>query len=142
MALTAAEYQDLIVAELGGDATVSAQIGTLWSETDDAATLREHYLRAKIKAIRLLMGSARLQVTFRALNGASVNLSDLFKNLREMLEDAEAELRADTAAQGGYESGEITKAAPVEQPDDSPVDANDRAYRGDPYRPPPGAWRP
>lgn len=141
MALTEAEYQALIVAELGGDATVSAQIATLWSETDDSATLREHYLRAKVKAIRLLMGTARLQVSFKALNGASVNLSDLFKHLRELLEATEAELAASATAAGGYESGEITKTAPVEQPDSAPFDANDRAFRGDPYRPP-GPLRP
>ena len=84
MPLSAAQYQNLIVLQVGDDAagTLAANIGTLWLKNDDRTDDYARYLYSKRDAIDVMLGRVRAQVDFKALDGASVNLTDLTANFR------------------------------------------------------------
>lgn len=96
MALTSAQYKTLILTELmdtsGG--LLAANIDLLWSKNDIATTIANQYLLTKRDAIYLLLGAVRQQVNFQALDGASVDLSDLFKHLMALLSIVQAQIEA------------------------------------------------
>lgn len=132
MALTAEEYQQLLVDEFASD-TVTANITRYWAvsaQDTDALT----YLKTRLYIIDALLTGAAGKVSFKALDGASVSMSDYFDHLRTLRELAAAELAA--ASSGGVDmvATTITKTAPIERPDARWPDANDRQYRGDTYR--------
>lgn len=139
--LTEQEYRDLIVAEVGDDAqsTLRSTIGVYWRRYDAYADLETRYLHAKLAAVDLMIGRVRSRVTIRDGDGASVDLNKLFDHLTTMRETVEAQIArgigAGSAAASGGAIGLLTKTAPQMPPAGSLLDANDTAYRGDPYRP-------
>lgn len=86
MALTIAQYKALIISELvdTADGKLAANIDLLWDKYPGTFDLHYHYLKTKLDAIDMLLGVYRAQVSFRALDGASVDLSDLFKHLMQL----------------------------------------------------------
>lgn len=136
MPLTADQYQTLIIAEVGDDAagTLAANMATLWTSNDTAASDYAHYLLTKRSAIDLLLGGARFQADFQALDTSSVKLDQLWQHLmdmRELVEDALAQLGA--SAGGGIAVGALTQTAPILAcPWEN--DPNSRRLRGDPLR--------
>lgn len=139
--LTAQEYQDLIMAEVGDDArgTLAWAIDTYWRRYDAYADLESRYLHVKLAAIDLMLGRVRGQVTIRDGDGGSVDLNKLFDHLTAMRETVQSQIAsgvgAGSAASSGGAIGQLTKTAPQMPPAGSGYDANDTAYRGDPYRP-------
>lgn len=139
MPLSAAQYQNLIVLQVGDDAagTLAANIGTLWLKNDDRTDDYARYLYSKRDAIDVMLGRVRAQVDFKALDGASVNLTDLTANLQAMRADVQAQIDEYGAILNGAGAiGEIATTAPIEPPPFWP-DANDPRYKGDPYQPRP-----
>ena len=129
--LTEDQYRALIVAELGNLQIVKTNINTYWQLAADAATLNERYLRAKRAALDLVLGLAASQVSFKALDGASVSLSDMFDHWMALRELIQGQLDVGAAqAQGGGLVGEMTKTAPIMAPPGAP-NPNAQAYRGD-----------
>lgn len=141
MPLDATAYQSLIVAEVGDTASnlIAGQIATLWTLNDDQPTEKLQYLHTKRAAIGMLMGAVREQVSQQGTDGVRTDLSDKLKNLSLMLAATErgiADLLTQSQAGIGPQSGELTTTTPISPPCPSGPDANDRAYRGDPYRRP------
>lgn len=136
MALTAAQYRALIVAQFGDDPAVAESVDLLWAKNDDQANVALQYLYTRRDVIDLLLTRARSQVDFRALNGASVSLSQLTENLQRLRQTVEDEIAGEIAEAGGYQSGEIATQAPVAPPYPWMSDANAPRYRGSPYDPP------
>jgi len=93
MPLTAEAYQSLVVTEVGDvDAFIAGQIDTLWAMYDGETNLYLTYLLTKRKAIDLLMGKVRDEVT-QGGNNASVDLSDKHDNLQVMWRNVDGEIR-------------------------------------------------
>lgn len=140
--LTEQEYQDLIVAEVGDDAasTLASTVGVYWRRYDGYTDLETRYLQVKLAAIDLMLGRVRKQVDFRDPAGISASAHQLFTHLTQMRDivqdqiDSGAGVASSGAAAGGG-IGLLTKTAPQMPPAGSLLDANDTAYRGDPYRP-------
>ncbi len=139
MPLSAAQYQQLIVTEVGDDAagSVAANVALLWAKHDDQASDYVRYLYAKRDAVQLLMGRVRQMVTFKALDGANVNASDMMVNLQTMLEAVRAEIDEQARLLNGAGALDtLTTTAPIGPPAVGRPDANDPQYRGgDPYTP-------
>ena len=139
--LTEQEYQELIVAEVGDDArrTLASTVGVYWRRYDAYSDLELRYLHVKLAAIDLMLGRVRGQVTIRDGDGASVDLNKLFDHLTAMRELVTTQIASgvgsSSAASSGGAIGQLTKTAPQMPPVGGPLDANDTAYRGDPYRP-------
>lgn len=144
MSLTAEQYQALIVAELGDDATLAAQIATLWTLSEGTGDDAARYIRCKLRAVDLLLGRAAGKVNFKALDGASVDLSDYFAHLAELRDQLAAQVAQADSIAGGYGVGAITTITPISEAPApaTTVDPNARALRGDPLAPPPGGFRP
>jgi hypothetical protein len=131
--LTPEQWQALIVTELGSLQLVATNIATYWALAADAASDGERYLLAKRASLDLILGQAANQVSFRALDGASVNLSDRFEHLVQLRALVQAAIDAGVSvAQGGGALGEMTTTAPIMAPHGA-RDANAQAYRGSPY---------
>ena len=131
--LTPEQWQALVVAELGGLQIVQTNIATYWTLASTASSDATRYLLTKRAALDLVLGQAASQVSFKALDGAQVLLSDLFDHwlaLRGLVQ-TEIDL-ANTLAQGGGNVGELTTTAPIMAPPGR-FDANAPAYRGSPY---------
>ncbi len=132
MALTASEYQELLVDEFASD-TITANIARYWAvsaQDTDALT----YLKTRVYILDLLLTGAAGKVSFKALDGASVSMSDYFDHLRALRETAAGELAAASSGSVDAAIGTIEKTAPIERPNALWPDANDRRYRGDSYR--------
>lgn len=137
MALTDAQYQQLIVAEVGDDAqsTLASTVPVYWVRYSGIADLEARFLYAKLAAIDLMLGRVRGQVTIRDGDGASVDLNKLFDHLTTMRETVQTQIEgASQAGSASSAAGDLTTTAPIMPPAGSRIDANDRAYRGDPYR--------
>lgn len=131
--LTPEQWQALIVTELGSLQLVATNIATYWALAADAASDGERYLLAKRAALDLVLGQAANQVSFKALDGASVNLSDRFEHLVQLRALVQSAIDAGVnVAQGGGALGEMTTTAPIMAPAGA-LDANAQVYRGSPY---------
>lgn len=140
MALTEEQYIQLIITSIGGDTTtnlLATTLPTLWAAHESVEDLNARALLIKVDAIELLLGQNWKYVSFKALNGASVSASDIFDHLLKLRQIAieQAERGADLSSVGGA-VGQLEATAPIDPPLGlgSYPDANDRAYRGDPYR--------
>lgn len=143
MPLTGDSYKTLVIVEVGDvDGVIADQVDTLWDlyagQTDGYA----RYLYTKRKALDLLMGLVREQVTQTAPNGVSADLTDKLKNLQIMWTNVDREIATVTALalQTAQTSaapviGQISAVAPVTPP--AGPDGNSPLYRGDLY----GGWR-
>jgi len=140
MAPTEADYIQLIIVTIGGDTEgglLATNLPIFWSAHDSVDDLNARAALVKLDAIDLLLGQSWKKVSFKALDGASVSLSDLFDHLlrlRQLAQDAAD--RGDTITNAGGAIGELTTQAPIAPPWGAGTfpDANDRAYRGDAYR--------
>jgi hypothetical protein len=129
---TAAEYQQFLIEEFQND-TVTANIARYWA-LSAGATDALTYLRTRLYILDLALTGAVGKVSFKALDGSSVEQSDYFDHLLELRKLAAAELQAAAGDVGGVAVGTLLKTAPIEPPCGFQPDANDRAFRGDPYR--------
>lgn len=132
-------YIALIITEIGGDtvdALLATNLPTYWAAHADLTSDAAKKAAVKVDAIRLLIGQSWKKVSFKALDGASVNLSDMFEHLLKLLELAQQELAQSTAGGvgAGAAIGTLTKTAPVMGSPRCGPDPNDRALRGDPLR--------
>lgn len=135
--MTEEQYIQLIIASIGGDTTdglLAANLPSYWalhSTSGDARRLVE----TKIDGIRMLLGQAWRKVSFKALDGASVSLSDMFDHLTTLLSLAQDEL---AQAQGGMDGaasiGDIAATAPIGPDTPCGPNPNARQYRGDALR--------
>lgn len=130
--MTAEEYQQLLIDEFQ-NATVTANMSRYWAFAA-GATDAMTYLRTRLYIFDLALTGAVGKVSFKALDGSSVEQSDYFDHLLRLRELAAAELQAAANDAGGIGVSTILKTAPIEPPCGFQPDANDRAFRGDPYR--------
>ncbi len=143
MPLTQEQYSTLIVLEVGDTATgaIATNIDLLWTRWDTIADLDLRALFVRRDAIDIAIADVRKQISFKALDGASVDLSDLLEHLLKMREAVEAEIgQAGASAGGGIVVGGLVTTAPIMPDNPFQNDPNDRQYRGDPLRP--RGWRP
>jgi len=137
MTLTEAELKSLILLQVGDDSagTLAAAIDLLWSSHADVANIALVALLTKRDAIDVMLARVRNQVSFKALDGASVSASDMFDHLFKMRELTEAQIEAAQAGQDGSVAiGELTTTAPIGRDSPRGIDPNARGYRGDPLR--------
>jgi hypothetical protein len=132
MPLSPAQYQTLLLAEVGDDGTVGAIIQLLWTKHDDKPAVLQ-YVYVKIDAIKALMG--RLRGAFNvAEDGQRLDLHQKFDNLVAMLQSTQEELALAIASAPGNEPavGQMEANFPLETPDGWFADPNDTFYTGDP----------
>lgn len=137
MPLTADAYKAQIVDEVGDTASghIAANVSTYWTMYDHVTSLHLRYLYAKRKAIDVLLGKVREQVDMTGVEGVRAALDQKSKHLLAMRETVEADIKATTMQGAGQPTiGTLTQTAPVMPPVTGGIDANDRRYRGDPYR--------
>lgn len=146
MALSDDQYKTKIILEVGDSAAglLAANIDLMWDAHDDQGDSAVRFLYAKRDAIDTMLGSVRKGVNFKALDGASTNLSELFEHLHTMRNDVEAAIvaareLASAASNGAGAVGQLTKTTPI-VPDAGQLDPSDRRYRGDPLLPPWQRW--
>lgn len=137
--MTEEEYIQLIITEIGGDTAdglLAANLPTYWAAHADLASDAARKAASKVDAIRLLLGQSWRKVSFKALNGASVSLSDMFEHLLKLLEIAQEEqaLVAASSTGAGVAVGVLTKTAPIMPDTPRGLDPSARRYRGDPLR--------
>lgn len=135
MSLTAAQYQTLILAELGdtADGALAASLDLLWQRFDGVASLEARYHASKLAAIDFLLGQTRTEVDFRTSSGSAISASQAFAHLQALRAGVELALGALGAGSGGVALGPLTKTAPL-TPTSGQVDPNRRALRGDPLK--------
>jgi len=139
MTLSDEQYQDLIIAFVGGDTEdglLALNVPILWELRGTIADAAIRMLYVKIDAIDMLLGQAARQVTFRTSSGSSVALSDLFDHFKELRAACLSQIGG-SAAGGGVAIGTLTKTAPLMPPATGELDPNAQRYRGDTRR-----WRP
>lgn len=137
MTLTEQQYQDLVVLRVGDDAagTLATNMALLWVGREAIADLGLRALQVTVDAIDLMLGRVRGQVDFRAPDGSSVSLSDLFAHLMAMREQTTTALaQAQAGAGGGVAIGLLTQTAPILRDRAGQPNPNSRALRGDPLR--------
>lgn len=137
--MTEQEWIDLVIASIGGDTSddlLAAWLPIYWDAHSGAPSDAARAALVKVDGINLLLGSAWRKVDFKALDGSSVNLSDMFDHLTKLLDistaQAAALVGAGTSATGGAIAlGSLTTTAPI-MPARGQLDPNHRRYRGDP----------
>lgn len=135
MVLTEAEYQALIITEIGDDAstTLAINVPIYWSMRDGVADLALRYLYVKRDALLLMIGTLRGMVDVTS-DGDSVKNSQQVTNLRLLLSLLDEQIAGATESGGASAAaGELTKTAPIM----APVgynDSNAAIYRGSPYQ--------
>lgn len=135
MALTEAEYQALIITEIGDDdaATLATTVPLYWSRRSGVADLESRYQAVKRDALILMLGTVRGLVDMSS-GGDSIKLSQKLTNLRTMLEILDEQIaQASGAAGASAAAGELTQTAPILPPTGS-FDSNAGVYRGSPYQ--------
>ncbi len=138
MPLTDAQYKSLAVLQVGdsADGVLATNSDLLWDKNDDRADSYTRFLYTKRDAIDTIMASVRGKVSFKALDGASVNVSDLMKNLQQMRDDVECLIDEQAVIMNAPQIGDLTTTAPIMPPPFWP-DANSPVYKGSPYEPRP-----
>lgn len=145
MPLSEQDYIDLVITEIGGDTEdglLATQLPIYWELHADLASDAARMAAIKIDGLTLLLGQTWRKVSFKALDGASVQLSDMFDHLSALLDLARtAAGQLSSGAGGGVAIGTLTKTAPLMPDTPRGLDPNGRQYRGDPLRRP-GDGRP
>jgi hypothetical protein len=131
--MTPEAYQALLVEEFA-NATITANISRYWA-LSAAASDRLTFLQARIYILDLALTGAIGKVSFKALDGASVQLSDYFDHLLAIRNLAKDELVAAMSGDSTVAVGLIQKTAPIMSPNGIGPDGNDSAYRGGLYAP-------
>ena len=134
MALTAQQYQDLIVLEVGDDAagTLLAVVPLYWERFAAHTDTEARYRATKLAAIDAMLGRVRGQVKITGVGGASIDAGQLTANLQAMRATLLADMSSADAGAAGAAVGELETTSPIMPPTGAP-DASSRAYRGDPY---------
>jgi hypothetical protein len=142
MPLSEAQYKAKIILEVGDNEAglLAANIDLMWAAHDDQADSAVRFLYAKRDAIDVMLANTWKRVSYKALDGASVDLNKLFEHLHAMRNDVEAAIAAareltSAASNGAGAIGQLTKTTPI-TPDAGQLDPSDRRYRGDPLLPP------
>lgn len=135
--MTEAEYIALAIASIGGDTEdglLAANLPIFWDlHTSSSDAVRG--VEITIDGIRMLLGQAWRKVSFKALDGASVQLSDMFDHLVTLLGLYQAELtNAQQGASGSVALGQLTTVAPIGADSARGANPNARQYKGDPLR--------
>lgn len=138
MPLTIAEYKQQIIQEVCDtpSAILAANIDRYWKNGDREASYELQFLKAKMTAIRAVMGEERrTDVDSVGLGGVSMKLQQRIETLKTMLKDTQAEYMLAIASIGSYGgvADVIATVAPVSPPAGA-VDANSLDYSGSPYR--------
>lgn len=134
---TEAEYKQLIILQVGDDAagTLASNIDLLWSSHSDVANSALVALLTKRDAIDVMLAKVRTNVSFKALNGASVSASDMFDHLFQMRELVDAQIaQAQSGQDGAIAIGDLVQTAPIMPDSARGANPNARQYRGDPLR--------
>lgn len=140
--MTEQEWIELIIAQIGGDTSdqlLATWLPVYWDVRAGAPSDAARAALVKVDGINLLLGNAWRSVDFKALDGATVNLSDMFDHLTQLLDiakaDAAALIGAGSSATGGAVAiGSLTTTAPIMPDRSDGRDPNARRYRGDPLR--------
>lgn len=136
--MTEAEYIALIIASIGGDTLdglLATNLPLYWAARASSASDAARAALVKIDGIDLLLGQTWRKVTFKALDGASVNLSDMFDHLLRLRSLAvEQAAGGGEMAAGAVAIGNLVATAPIMPDTPRGVDPNARSYRGDPLR--------
>lgn len=139
MALSDEEAIQLIIASIGGDTAdglLAQYLPTYWAAHEDAGSEAARILLTTIDGIDLLLGQMWRRVDFKALDGASVNLSDMFDHLLKLRGLKQGQIDTADAAANAYPAvGELEVTTPIPPPCGYPFDANAPAYRGNAYPP-------
>lgn len=135
--MTEEQYIALVIASIGGDTEsglLAANLPIFWTlHPSSSDSVRA--IEIKIDGIRMLLGQTWRKVSFKALDGASVNLSDMFDHLAKLLTLSQAELaQMQSGAAGTAAIGQLTTNAPIMPDSPRGVNPNARSYRGDPLR--------
>src|SRR5262245_55663587 len=115
--MTEQDYIDLIITTIGGDTTdglLAATLPTYWALHSAVADDAARALLVQRDTIMLLLGQSWRTVSFKALDGASVDASDIFDHLLELLKITQAAIdagAADLSAAGAV--GQLVHTAPV-----------------------------
>ena len=143
MTLSAQDYRDLILVEVGDDGTVAPYIDTLWEKQEAAEGNGSyfHYLVVKADAIRMLMGAVWADVSTRMPSRAEFLLREKFANLKALLESVMLEISGGAGSaysaliyvEADLQVGEMEATAPIMGIEGFP-DPNDTLYLGDPTR--------
>lgn len=135
--MTEEQYIALVIASIGGDTEdglLAANLPLYW-DLHSASSDARKAVEVKIDGIRLLLGQAWRKVSFKALDGASVQLSDMFDHLLKLLELTQDELsQLQDGADGSAAIGQLTTVAPIGADSPRGLNPNARQYRGDPLR--------
>lgn len=135
--MTEAEYIALAIASIGGDTEdglLATHMPTFWALHASSADSARG-IEIKIDGVRFLLGQTWRKVSFKALDGASVQLSDMFEHLLQLLTLFQAELsQAQSGAVGAAAIGQLTTTAPIGADTPRGASPNARAYKGDPLR--------
>jgi len=136
--MTEEQYITLIIASIGGDTEdglLAANLPSFWALHADLASDAARLAAVKVDAIQLLLGQTWRKVSFKALDGASVQLSDMFDHLIALLDLAQAAAGVTGAgASGAAAIGQLTTVAPIGADSARGVNPNARQYKGDPLR--------
>lgn len=135
--MTEEAYILLIIASIGGDTEdglLATNLPIFWSlHSASGDALRA--VETRIDGVRLLLGQTWRKVSFKALDGASVNLSDMFDHLVKLLALYQDELaQLQSGASGSAAIGQLTTVAPIMPDSAGGLNGNARQYRGDPLR--------
>jgi hypothetical protein len=131
---------DLIPVEIGDpNGTIEANLQALYDAYADKSEVpRLRYQYVKRHAINLLLGPQWAKVSYEQVGYLRESLSDAARALFEMRKGAQDEIdkAEDTAARTAVPiSGDLITQAPESAPSGWPgLDANDPAFRGNPYR--------
>lgn len=136
--MTEEQYISLIIASIGGDTEdglLATNLPLLWDVHPSAPSDGARAALVKIDAIDLLLGQAWRKVSFKALDGASVNLSDMFDHLatlRSLFVAQASDVQGGAA--GAAAIGQLTTTAPIAADSARGTNPNARQYKGDPLR--------
>lgn len=135
--MTEEQYIALVIASIGGDTEdllLATNLPLFWAMHTTSSDARRA-VEIKIDGIRMLLGQTWRNVSFKALDGASVNLSDMFDHLVALLELAQTELaQTQNGLDGSAAIGQLTTVAPIMPDSARGINPNSRSVRGDPLR--------
>lgn len=144
VAVTETEYRSLLLEELRQteDSAVARQWGALWRMQGalSGGNTYLRYLRVKRAAIDFLLSEKHAKVDSKE-GDASESFGQIFEHLLDLAKATDTAIALAVKAGAGRRApvvGQLSRTAPRmptdQPPSNFPLDANDPAYRGDPYR--------
>jgi len=138
MTLTATQYQEIILQQVGDTGVVERQIQTLWDMHSDKAALSTYlqFLYTRLEAILLLIGQERTDVTFSVPGDVTVRQNEKITNLRTLYDDTLSRIQTyEKRRRVSFDPvvGYLPTTEPISPPAGM-ANANDTAFGGSPYR--------